>query len=376
MLNTYFIVPLNINKLLFTFRRNLFRSRNNDQIPATPRDRSRSPNRNVVPHAPKNIQQCRRISQPPQQNSQPKPEDSAGSSELTPTSSPFAKGQTKPRKIDWTDLFFDDDDSDLFDFTFTSSETKTHPIVDEDTLTSTPSKENKAIHANCSQKSSSIPPKVAEAQELNLKNGQPAKCDVFKAPKAEKATNLVKGSRSHNSSSAMSGSDLGAEPWRSGAIETDFAVLNRRQKQIDYGKNTIGYQNYCQLISKEKRGKKDPVTPNKFGKFARRSWDSMIRVWRMKLHAYDPVDEDYNDNTELSEIFSDLSFDSKMFSSSPSRSSPVSSISYMPSSPMPFSESEFPPLPSSELGDFGTSELDQPGSDLLAEMDEVDFLAA
>ena len=319
-----------------------------------------------MPHAPRNVQQNRRLfnhQQPVPQ--QPRAEDSAGSSELTPTSSPFAKSLAKPRKLNWADLYLQDsDDDDLFNFNYYGTSGNTH---DEDTLTSTPSKENKTIHANCPQQS--IPPK-SEVQ-ASVSALKPKKCDVFKAPKSEKGGNLVKGSSknltsSNVASSATSGSTLGA-------IETDMAVLKRRQKQIDYGKNTIGYQNYLALIPKEKQGKKDPHTQNKFGRYARRSWDSMIRVWRMKLHAYDPVEDDINDNAELSEIFSDLSFDSKMFSSSPTRSSPVSSVSYMPSLPIPFSSDEFPPLPSSELGDFN-SESDQPGSDLLAEIDEADFL--
>lgn len=33
-------------------------------------------------------------------------------------------------------------------------------------------------------------------------------------------------------------------------FEMDNAVLERRQKQVDYGKNTVGYENYLAQISK------------------------------------------------------------------------------------------------------------------------------
>ncbi|KAJ8940679.1 hypothetical protein NQ318_017729 [Aromia moschata] len=68
-------------------------------------------------------------------------------------------------------------------------------------------------------------------------------------------------------------------------VETDPVVLARRQKQIDFGKNTVGYDNYLKLIP---RTPDDPRTPNKFDKYSRRGWDGLIKQWRLKLHKYDP----------------------------------------------------------------------------------------
>ncbi|XP_052903055.1 histone RNA hairpin-binding protein isoform X1 [Anopheles moucheti] len=70
--------------------------------------------------------------------------------------------------------------------------------------------------------------------------------------------------------------------------ETDEAVLVRRQKQIDYGKNTLGYENFIKQIPKHERTNEHPTTPQKNLKYSRRAWDGLIRVWRKQLHCFDP----------------------------------------------------------------------------------------
>jgi len=70
--------------------------------------------------------------------------------------------------------------------------------------------------------------------------------------------------------------------------EEDPRRLEQRQKQIDYGKNTAGYQAYTDAIPKNKRKRDNPKTPNKFQSCSKRSWDGQIRKWRRSLHLYDP----------------------------------------------------------------------------------------
>jgi hypothetical protein len=62
----------------------------------------------------------------------------------------------------------------------------------------------------------------------------------------------------------------------------------QREKQVMVGKGTRGYQEYLQMIPKDQRAPRDPVTPRVAEQCSKRAFDGRLKQWRILLHAFSP----------------------------------------------------------------------------------------
>jgi len=67
--------------------------------------------------------------------------------------------------------------------------------------------------------------------------------------------------------------------------ETDLNILSRRQKQLEYCKNTDDYQAYASAVPRSERKPHQPRTPDLGGKYSRRQWDGAVKHWKTAVHA-------------------------------------------------------------------------------------------
>eukprot|EP01137_Pigoraptor_chileana_P007611 Opistho-2@53416 len=95
-----------------------------------------------------------------------------------------------------------------------------------------------------------------------------------------------------SSGSVVTSSADGDKKEKRSQTEDVERMLQQRQKQIDYGKNTLGYQRYRKTVPHEKRTNTDPRTPDKFGDYSKRQWDGIVKAWRRALHTWDPPADD------------------------------------------------------------------------------------
>lgn len=67
-------------------------------------------------------------------------------------------------------------------------------------------------------------------------------------------------------------------------LESDPEILERRNRDITYGKSTENYMVYRDKIPREDRSRSMPRTPDKYQKMSRRRWDGQIKSWKLNIH--------------------------------------------------------------------------------------------
>ena len=90
-------------------------------------------------------------------------------------------------------------------------------------------------------------------------------------------------------------------------FETDTNRISQRQKQINYGKNTVGYDNYITLVPKSLRHGyiEHPRTPNPYLKISKRGFDGIVKKWRRKLYDWDNKDN----KSKQAQLFNNINND-------------------------------------------------------------------
>lgn len=69
---------------------------------------------------------------------------------------------------------------------------------------------------------------------------------------------------------------------------TDSHLLKQRQKQVDFGKNTLAYERYVREVPRAQRGRvgQSPWTPDISDPCGKRAFDGRIKQWRRDLHEW------------------------------------------------------------------------------------------
>lgn len=107
--------------------------------------------------------------------------------------------------------------------------------------------------------------------------------------------------------------------------DTNSHRLAQRQKQIMYGENTQGYDNFINALQRDPSLLKGrlPLKPSIIQRCSNRSWDGQVRKWRRELHMYDFEVVDTELKQQVSNVSSIVATTFPFSTPSPKRTLPV-----------------------------------------------------
>jgi hypothetical protein len=85
---------------------------------------------------------------------------------------------------------------------------------------------------------------------------------------------------------------FGHSSFASADADPDGHRVEKRAKQVEHGRNTLGYELYRLAVPRASRRRGDPATPDATRVTTKRAWALSVRRWRRELHLRHPLRAD------------------------------------------------------------------------------------
>ena len=117
-----------------------------------------------------------------------------------------------------------------------------------------------------------------------------SRADTPSTAQADKTTSSSSSSSSSSSLDFMTKDKQPSPTALTAEKELTQKQLDQRNKQIQFGKNLVGYKNYCHHVPKESRdenNERHPFTPKARKSGSKRAFAGTLKAWKKALHLWD-----------------------------------------------------------------------------------------
>ena len=91
---------------------------------------------------------------------------------------------------------------------------------------------------------------------------------------------------------------VGPSAFAPAEVDPDGHRVEKRAKQVEHGRNTLGYELYRLAVPRASRRRGDPATPDATRVTTKRAWALSVRRWRRELHLRHPLRAEELQNSE------------------------------------------------------------------------------